>query len=300
MEVLIVDGLSNDGTPLAVTQFQAENPTLQVRLVQNPQRNIPAALNRGIAAAQGEYIVRLDAHSMPQPDYVARCIAALEQGKGINVGGVWQIRPGGEGWLARAIACAAAHPLGVGDARYRYSETAAVVDTVPFGSFRKDLVERIGGFDETLLTNEDYEFNVRVRQSGGTIWLDPAIRSTYFARSTLGALAKQYWRYGYWKARMLRRYPHTLRWRQAIPPLFVLSLVGWGGLSWWFPVARGSLVLELSVYVLALLLVGLQTAIKQRDFSLTLGVPLAIAVMHLCWGTALLWSLATFWLKKNP
>jgi glycosyltransferase involved in cell wall biosynthesis len=299
MEVIVVDGLSSDGTPEAIATFQAAHSALNVRVVQNPKRSIPAALNRGIAAAQGEIIVRLDAHSIPQADYVERCVTALAQGKGANVGGVWQIRPGEDGWVARAIAVAAAHPLGVGDAHYRYTDTAGVVDTVPFGAFRKDLITRIGGFDETLLTNEDYEFNVRVRQTGGTIWLDPAIRSTYFARSNLLALAKQYWRYGYWKARMLRRYPHTLRWRQAIPPLFVLGLIGLAILSFWLPLARWSLMTVGGVYGLALLGVGVQAAIRRRDFPLVAGVPLAIGMMHFCWGSALLWSLASSWLKKN-
>src|SRR5512145_1997267 len=91
MEVIVVDGLSTDGTTDAVAAFQAQHPELKVRVVENRQRSIPAALNQGIGAAQGTYIVRLDAHSMPQPDYVARCVAALEEGKGTNVGGVWQI-----------------------------------------------------------------------------------------------------------------------------------------------------------------------------------------------------------------
>ena len=100
------------------------------------------------------------------------------------------------------------------------------MDTVPFGAFRRSLIDKIGLFDETLLTNEDYEFNTRIRQSGGRVWLDPEIVTVYYARSTLRDLARQYWRYGYWKFRMLRRYPDTLRWRQALPPLFVASLIG--------------------------------------------------------------------------
>ena len=140
------------------------------------------------------------------------------------MGGIWDIQPQGKGWQARAIAAAAAHPFAVGDAYYRFTRAAQEVDTLPFGAFRKSLIERIGAFDEDLLTNEDYEFNVRLRKSGGRIWLDPAIRSVYFARSNLLDLARQYWRYGFWKVRMLRRHPNTIRWRQSLPPLFVLSL----------------------------------------------------------------------------
>ena len=191
MEVVIADGMSVDRTRGRVAAFQLEHPDLPVRLVDNPQRVIPAALNRAIRAASGEYILRLDAHSMPHPDYVERCVAALRSGAGDNVGGIWEIQPGGSGWLSRGIAVAASHPLGVGDAHYRHAGQAQAVDTVPFGAYHRSLVERVGFYDERLLTNEDYEFNTRVRQSGGVVWLDPAIRSAYFARPDLVALARQ-------------------------------------------------------------------------------------------------------------
>jgi hypothetical protein len=123
------------------------------------------------------------------------------------------------------------------------------------------------------------------------VWLNPAIRSKYFARRSFGALARQYWRYGYWKARMLRRYPETFRWRQ-LSGFLVLSFLGLGILAVWFPAAGWLLALEVSLYALALLAAGIQEAFGKRDLALLLGVPLAIAVMHLTWGAAFLWSLA--------
>ncbi|HPO57404.1 MAG TPA: glycosyltransferase family 2 protein, partial [Anaerolineaceae bacterium] len=182
LEVIIADGMSSDGTKQIVSEYQRQFPEMTIRWVENPKRIIPAALNAALRAARGEWVVRLDAHSVPAPDYVERCVNGLRSGIGDNVGGVWDIRPGGPGWIAQSIAVAAAHPLGAGDARYRYTSQAGEVDTVPFGSYRRDLFERIGFFDETLLTNEDYELNVRLRKSGGRIYLDPAIRTVYFAR----------------------------------------------------------------------------------------------------------------------
>jgi glycosyltransferase involved in cell wall biosynthesis len=296
MEVIIADGLSTDRTRQRIAEFQADHPDLCLKVIDNLQRNIPAGVNRALETARGEFIVRLDAHSIPQPEYVARCVTALEQGLGDNVGGVWEIQPGEPGWKARAIAAAAAHPLAVGDARYRYGEQAQAVDTVPFGAFRASLVERIGPFDETLLTNEDYEFNTRIRQAGGVIWMDPAIRTTYFARSTLADLARQYWRYGFWKARMLRRYPGSLRWRQALPPLFVACLVILGLLSIALPLARLLLGVQILLYALVLLAAGFRAALSRRDFALIAGFPLAVAVMHLSWGAAFLWS---FLIKRS-
>jgi succinoglycan biosynthesis protein ExoA len=291
LEVIIADGLSTDRTREEIAAFSDSYADLHLAVVDNPKRIIPAALNAALKEAQGEIIVRLDAHSMPYPDYVERCVENLQSGLGVNVGGVWEIRPGAETWLARAISVAAAHPLGVGDALYRHAAKPASVDTVPFGAFHREVLATIGFFDETLLTNEDYEFNARIRKSGGVIWLDPAIRSVYIARSTLGELAKQYWRYGFWKWQMLRRYPDTLRWRQGLPPLFVASLIGSALLSIFASLFRILFAAEGVVYALALTAAGIRSAVQHKNTSLIIGLPLAISTMHISWGAGFLWSM---------
>ncbi len=291
MEIVIADGMSQDRTRAEIAAFGRTHPSLSLVVVDNPKRIIPAALNRALAEAHGEIILRLDGHSHPYPDYVARCVEDLQAGLGENVGGMWEIRPGAQGWIAASIAAAAAHPLGVGDALYRHPNRAAAVDTVPFGAFKRELLALIGFFDETLLTNEDYEFNARVRKSGGCVWLDPAIRSVYYARPTLGALAGQYARYGYWKWRMLRRYPGTVRWRQALPPLFVASLGLLAILAVFLPLFRWLLAAEGLVYLAVLAASGLQAAFRQKKAILAAGLPLAIATMHISWGAGFLWSM---------
>ncbi|HIE25550.1 MAG TPA: glycosyltransferase family 2 protein [Anaerolineales bacterium] len=282
MEVIIADGISEDNTRAEIFAFKDENPALDVKVIDSPRRVIPAGLNLAIGAASGEIIIRLDAHSAPAKDYMQRCVDALETGLGDNVGGVWDIRPSAEGWVAEAIAIAAAHPLGVGDAAYRHAKQAQLVDTVPFGAFRREITDKIGLFDESLLANEDYEFNARIRQSGGKIWLDPAIVSIYFARPTFKKLAQQYFNYGFWKWKMLRRYPDTLRWRQFLPPVFVLSLIFFLLLGIFFAPAFFLLFLELFIYLFILFIAGL----KKK----TLGLPIAIAIMHISWGSGLIWS----------
>ena len=299
MEVIIADGLSRDGTRSAIATFQKDFPDLDVRVVDNTRRSIPSAVNCAIENSRGEIIVRLDAHSKPYPDYVENCVNALEEGRGDTIGGVWEIHPGAQTWIARSIAVAAAHPLGVGDAFYRHTKLAAEVDTVPFGSFRRSLVDRVGYFDESLLTNEDYEFYARVRKAGGRIWLDPAIRSVYFARSTLGQLARQYRRYGFWKWRMLRRYPKTLRWRQALPPLFVLSVILLAFASIFIPFLSILLVLELLLYFSIVLYAGLRAALRQRKAYLFPGLLLTIPIMHVSWGGGFLWSILTAGSQKH-
>jgi succinoglycan biosynthesis protein ExoA len=291
LEVVVADGLSTDSTREVIQTYLDEHPRLKLRVVDNPRRNIPSALNTALEYAGGDVVIRLDAHCVPQPDYVRKCVDDLEQGLGDMVGGVWDIHPGADGWVGRAIAASAAHPLGVGDARYRYATTPGPVDTVPFGAYYHSLLDKIGRYDPTLLTNEDYEFNTRVRKNGGTVWLDPSIRSIYFARSKWRDLASQYWRYGFWKWKMLQRNPGTLRWRQALPPAFVLSVLFLGGLAifWW--TGRIILSLEIVLYLFVLFLAGGQAAHRRQDWSLVLGLPLGILIMHFCWGAGFLWSI---------
>jgi glycosyltransferase involved in cell wall biosynthesis len=292
LEVVIADGMSQDGTRGAIRAFGETHPGLSVRVVDNSQRTIPSGLNLAVREARGEIVIRLDAHSIPIPEYVERCVQDLENGKGSNVGGVWIIRPGGEGWIAAGIAAAAGHPLGAGDASYRLNAKAGEVDTVPFGAFRRSLLGTLGGFDESLLTNEDYEFNTRIRRAGGVIWLDPEIRSLYVARSSLPELAKQYWRYGFWKLRMLLRYPDSLRWRQAIPPLFVLSVLVLAVTAVLWRPALLILGVDLILYLGAVTLAGAGMAIRSRQLVLMPGAALAMMTMHTAWGSGFLWSLA--------
>lgn len=291
LEVIIADGLSKDGTRAEINRFSAVHPNLAVRIVDNTKKTIPSGLNIGIQAAKGEFIVRLDAHSVPASDYIEKCVTLLKQGIADNVGGVWLIRPGKNDWIGRSIAVAASHPIGVGDAGYRHSTKAGYVDTVPFGSYRKEFIVSLGAYNETLLTNEDYELNVRILKAGGRVYLDPKIQCVYFSRPTFSALAKQYWRYGYWKAKMVRKYPGTVRWRQALPPLYLLGLLGLLILSFvysfFFWILFGVVVLYSSILMIA----SLKIALSKQDGAFIMGVPLAIAIMHHSWGSGFLFSL---------
>jgi glycosyltransferase involved in cell wall biosynthesis len=294
LEVIVADGMSEDGTRGLVNEFARSHAGLAVRIVDNPARSIPAALNQAIRSARGSVVLRIDAHALPYPDYVARSLEALDRTGAANVGGLWEIRPSAAGWIGRAIAAAASHPLGAGDARYRTEGEEGEADTVPFGAFRREWLDRVGLFDEGLLSNEDYELNVRLHKAGGRIWLSPTIRAVYFARPDLPSLARQYVRYGFWKSRMLARHPGTLRWRQALPPLFVLATgaLALAGLAWrpaWL-----ALGVQWALYALATFAAGIGVALSRRDALLGLGFPLAIWTMHLSWGTAFLWGLVTF------
>jgi succinoglycan biosynthesis protein ExoA len=301
LEVVIADGMSTDRTRERISDFQTNHPELEIRVVENKKRTIPAALNQAIAMSQGEIITRMDAHTVPAQDYVEKCVTALEVGLGSNVGGVIEIEPGIENWIGTSISIATAHPLGVGNAHYRTANRAREADTVAFGTYYRDLVKKVGYYDESLLANEDYEFNTRIRKSGGRIWVDPAIRCIYYSRPNYRSLARQYFTYGYWKLEMLRRYPETLRWRQALPPLFVSGILMLLLLSIFWFFARFLLVLCLSIYLLILIGGSLTPAIKRKNLLLVIGVPIAIMTMHVSWGSGFLWNLLKkiFTVKHN-
>lgn len=291
LEVVVADGMSEDGTRDRISRFQTHNPGLRIHLVDNPDRVIPAGLNRAIQASAGDYIIRLDAHSIPSQDYVRRCVDILASGKAENVGGAWDIRARSDGWVANSIAAAAGHPIGVGDAHYRFGNKAGYVDTVPFGAFDRQIFDQIGLFDEKLLTNEDYELNARIRKTGGKIWFDPGIRSIYFSRESFGALARQYFRYGFWKWQMLKSNPKTLRWRQALPPLFVSGLALLLFASPWILLSRWLLLGIILLYFFILFISSIPFALRSRKLTLVFGVPVAIATMHFSWGAGFLWSM---------
>ncbi len=290
LEIIIADGLSTDNTLQQIERFKSAHPDILIKVLRNDQQIIPAALNLAIQASSGHYIIRMDAHSIPSATYIERCVRHLEAGIADNVGGLWLIQPAADSLIAKAIAFAAAHPFAVGDAKYRFSKQAAYVETVPYGAYRRDLFHNIGLFDETLLANEDYEINTRILKSGGKIYFDPQITIDYVARENLRSLWRQYFNYGFWKFKMLQKYPETIRWRQAIPPLFVISITMGSIIAVFVRIFRFFVLLELMIYFGLMILSSVKFAKKEKNPALLVGVPLAILTMHFGWGLGFLKS----------
>ncbi len=288
-EIIIVDGMSVDKTRAVIEEFIARRPGVKVRVVDNPQKHIPTGLNLGIEAARGDIIVRMDAHSVPTPNYVRRCVELLAAAEWAVVGMPWRIRASSDTLAARAIALAVAHPFGIGDAKYRLSiSTSQLVDTVPFGAFRKSLWRELEGFNEDLLANEDYDFHYRVRSRGGRILLDTEAHCEYFARATISELAAQYARYGNWKAQMIKLHPRSIRLRQLVAPAFVISLVVFGALSPWSTPARVALAAIMVAYALCSLVFASRLARKDGDLRLIPYLCLAFFTIHITWGSSFL------------
>src|ERR671939_1632711 len=222
MEVLVVDGRSTDRTRAIVAELGATDPHARVQLLDNPHRIASTALNIGIRAARGEIIARVDGHTILAPDYLRRCVETLVTTGADNVGGL--MRPQGHGYAGTCIALATRSRLGIGNSRFHYDERGGEVETVYLGCFRRSIFERVGLFDEGLVRNQDDELNDRIVAAGGRIWLSPHIRSTYLGRRSFRALWRQYYQYGYWKVRVLRRHPGARRLRHLAPAALVASL----------------------------------------------------------------------------
>lgn len=286
IEVIAADGGSTDASRQIVQEYAARDG--RVRLVDNPRRRASAGLNAAISTARGEYIVRVDGHTIIAPDYVSRCVAHLRGNPQVGSAG-GSISPVGETTVGQAIALALRSPFSMGGAPFRHARQSGAVDTVYLGSFRRrDLLE-IGLYNASLGANEDYELHFRLRRAGRLIWFDPHIRSITYTRRTLAALAQQYARYGYWKGQVMVLHPRSISRRHTAALMgtvcFVLSALAaaLGRPAWLFAL--------LSIYTLVNLgfSVRLGWPWKGRPAAL---LPLVFVIMHVCWGAGLLAGLA--------
>lgn len=234
MEILVADGRSDDATRDIVRRVASEDP--RVRLVDNPGKIVPTAMNAAIREARGEYIVRVDGHATIPPGYVSTILDRFATVKADCVGGKMVAR--GEGLLGEVIAATTSHPFGVGGSVFHYGASPCETDTVYLGAYRKETLERIGMYDERFVRNQDDELNYRLRSRGGSVWFDPAIEAFYVNRSTLRKLFSQYRQYGYWKVHMYRKHPGLFNARHAVPALFVAACAApWLFVPWFGTVA---------------------------------------------------------------
>lgn len=285
LEVLVVDGMSEDETRATVQHYVRDHAF--VRLLDNPNRITPTALNIGIGAAKGEIIMRMDAHSTFPPEYVSRLVDWLQRTQADNVGGAWITAPAEPTPMAEAIALALSHPFGIGNAYFRIGvKEPKWVDTVPFGCYRRDVFDRVGLFDEELARNQDDEFNLRLLKKGGRILLIPDVVSYYHARDSLHKLWRMYYQYGYFKPLVVRKVGR-LTIRQVIPATLVFSLLATGAVAPWSVHARGLFVGIVLAYVIANLSTSFFISLRR---SVKLALPLAVVfpVLHLSYGAGYL------------
>ena len=278
LEVLVADGRSDDGTRQRLAARCASDPRFV--LIDNPARIVAAGLNRCLERARGEVIARLDLHTDYDDDYLAECLAALERTGADNVGGPW--RAEGEGPTQEAIAAAFQSRWVVGGARSRDLDYEGPVDTVYLGCWPSATFERHGGFDETLVRNQDDEHNLRLTRAGARVWQSARIVSRYKPRATIDQLFRQQRQYGYWKAFVMHKHGRPASWRQLAPGALVAAL---GVLAlpalFWAP-ARGALQALCGAY--ALYLVAVAVAVARESGASPLQLVFVIAAMQLGYG----------------
>jgi succinoglycan biosynthesis protein ExoA len=218
LDVTVALGPSDDATGDVLAELAQDE---RVAAVDNPAGLTAAGLNAAIGASTGSVVVRVDGHAVIPPGYVRRAVEVLRATGADNVGGVMAAE--GVTPFEQAVAAAMSSRFGTGDARFHYGGEAGPVDTVYLGVFRRSALERVGGFDETLVRTQDAELNLRIRTTGGMVWFSPELRVRYRPRGSLRALARQYFEYGRWRRVVARRHPGSLRWRQMLAPATVLA-----------------------------------------------------------------------------
>jgi glycosyltransferase involved in cell wall biosynthesis len=259
-----------------------------VRLFDNPKIIQAAAVNIGVSHAMGSVIIRMDAHCEYPVNYISALVGWLDGTSADNVGGACESCPSENTSVARAIAVAMSHPLGVGNAYFRLgTKKERWVDTVPFGCYRRDVFERIGLFDEDMTKDEDEEFNYRLICSGGRILLVPDVTVRYFVRNTLRRLWQAYFYYGYYKPLVIRKVGRIMTLRQIIPSIFILILLSCGvaGLG-----SRIALTLFAAVFIAYLLAISgvVATSIRKRGLLCSLLLFTAFPIIHFSYGLGFL------------
>lgn len=284
MEVLFVDGMSTDRTRDIVSDYAAKHS--HIKLLDNPNRTVPYAMNIGIKAAKGDVIVRLDGHVEYPINYISECVHYLMQlPQAENVGGLCQTLPCNEKNISHAIAIALSTNFGMGNSSFRVgSKRIRKVDTVPFGCFKKSLFDRIGFYDNDLVRNQDDELNGRIIKNGGKIYLIPEIKTKYFSRDKIGKVRKMFYQYGLYKPLVNKKLGHPATVRQFFPMLFLLGIIIGGILSFFSNIILWMYLAVLALYILIGMTIGCKYAAKLKRPLLTVLMPYVFANVHLSYG----------------
>lgn len=280
LELLVLDGGSTDATVAIGERLSAELPL--VRVVHNPGRLQSAAFNLAlrIADERATCLLRCDAHALYPPGFVSRAVETLERSGAAMVG--FTAVATAESPFQAAVAFAQTTRVGVGGSQYRLGGHSGWVDSAMHGCFSRAAVEAVGGYEEMASHNEDAELSLRLRAAGGGIWLDEELRVAYFPRSTIGALARQYFFYGRGRAATVVRHRERPQPRQLAPPLLVVANAALLLLA--LATRRAIFLAPLVAYLAALGGVGAFAAARRREPAV-LAAPVALATMHHAWGT---------------
>ncbi len=293
-EVLICDGMSTDGTREIINGY--ENKYKNIKLIDNVELTAPKAMNKGIEYSTSDVIIIFGAHAYADNRFIENNVKLLYKDETIGcVGG--PIETISENNIGNAIALAMSSPFGVGNALFRYAKEEIYVDTVAFGAYRKEVLDKVGYFDEELVRNQDDELNFRVVKNGYNILLSPHIKSVYYSRGSLGKLWKQYYQYGFWKVRVMQKHRKTASIRHLVPLGFVLGNIGAAILSLFFKPILYIWISVLALYLIGDVLASLKvTKGKRKLFKY---VPVIFPILHISYGIGFLEGLINFYILKS-
>lgn len=287
-EVTLAVGPSTDGTDVVLNEMAADDP--RIRVVDNPAASTPAGLNAAIKASQYPIVIRVDAHSLLPTDYARIAVETLQRTGADNVGGLMAAK--GETPFEKAVARAYGSRVGLGGTPHHVGGKEGPADTAYLGSFQRHRLLEVGLFDEEIRRGQDWELNRRLRATGGTVWFTPRLNVTYHPRSSIRALANQFFATGMWRGELVRRFTRANSARYFAPPLMViavtlglllgiLGLIGLATGTWlaWFTIA----FVVPALYVVFVLLAAAVTASKD-GFAAMLRFVIVLPCIHFCWG----------------
>ena len=290
IEILVLDGMSGDGTREIVSGMSSRDS--RIRLIDNPKRSQSAALNLGIPLARGEFLMRLDAHSVYPSDYLALNLETAIRTGSDNTGGVVTTVRRGEGYQAALVQALTTHKFGVGDSGFRTDAPEGAADTVPYGFFKSDVFRKVGLFDERLLRAQDYEMNRRIIAAGGTVWRNPRIQLEYYQQPDLPSfIRKQIVYEAPYNAYLWYLAPYAFAARHAITGVFALGVLSGVVLSPFFPIVRLIFLFVMGLYGLLALASGVQQAIRYGEPRHALFAPFGFFLYHFMHGLGVLYGL---------
>lgn len=299
VEIFVADGMSTDNT----RQIIAENFSAckHLTVIDNPKRYQANGINKAFKQTTGDYIMRLDAHAIYPKDYLLRCYTVSEKTLADNTGGVFITLRGGDGFEAGVVQAITTHKFGVGDSSFRLDETEAFVDTVPYGFLRREIFDKIGHLDERLVRCQDYEFNRRILQDGGKIWMDSKIKINYYNQATLGKFySKQFYKEAPYNPYMWYLAPYAFAVRHAITGVFAGGVIVGGLLSLLFEPIKYLFLGTLLLYFLLAFLSAIQQSVRFKQPLYIIILPFCFFLFHFIHGLGILVGLIKLLTNTSP
>jgi len=304
LEIIIADGMSDDGTRGIIKDYIQINSNIQ--LINNPEKIVSTGFNRALSISEGDIIIRVDGHSEISQNFINNCLLEFENTEADCVGG--SIDYISQKVIGKAIMLAQSSKFGVGGVAFReIAKNGKYVDTLAFGAYKREVFDKIGGYDEELVRNQDDEFNFRLIQNGGKIWLDPSIKSTYYPRNSLTKLFKQYFQYGFYKVRVMQKRKGFASWRHLVPVFFVLTFLVsiiyslLSSKSGLFYLVSGSYLIAnlfAMVWEIGKQFTNLESKSTNSQLLLTIPIlPITFFTLHFSYGLGFLCGLVHFWNK---